>query len=262
MSTIEPGSGALNVADGLLTKLHLCEEDRWPFAVRPQSLDGVIPLGMTWETYSGDINEISYIKNRGHPAVWPLDIAVAFWPEDKPSDLTIVHRLRTITTKDARAMGAARFSPTMALHSKLELFDSGKADTGAAPFAFINGSWIPAVTWLPNGLGHDRYVHNLAGLALMMRYEWSVWLGHGSGPRVRFLSDPAGARAAFALRDVPPGRQRRAALRNWVEGHWRKKRRDPEDQAWVKKHLRGATEFEWNDLRCKIQPPDFVEAES
>ena len=260
MSVSAPGSDAFGVADGLLTKLYLCEEERSPIAVNLRSLDGVIPLGMSWETYSGNANEISVLKNRGRPAVWPLDIAVAFWPEDKPSDVTIVHRLRTITTKDARAKGAARFSPTMVMHSKVELFDSGKAETGEVPFAFINGVWVPAVTWLPNNLGHDRQVHTLAGIALTMRYEWSVWLGHGVGPRVRFLSDPAGARAAFALRDVPPGRQRRAALRNWVEGHWRKKRRDPEDHAWVTKHLRGATEFEWNDLRCKIQPPDFVEA--
>ena len=60
--------------------------------------------------------------------MWPLDIAVAFWPEDKPSDVTIVHRLRTITTKDARAKGAAAFSPTMVMHSKVELFDSGGRD--------------------------------------------------------------------------------------------------------------------------------------
>ena len=259
MNKITPGGAALEVADGLLTKLYLCEEERWPLAVNLRSLDGVIPLGMTWETYSGDIDEISYLRNPGRPAVWPLDIAVAFRPEVEPTDMTIVHRLRTISTKDARAKGAVRFSPTMVMHSKVGLFDSGKAETGEAPFAFVNGSWIPAVTWLTKSMGHDRYIHNLAGLALMMRYEWSVWLGHGDGPRVRFLSDPAGARAAFALRDVPPGRQRRAALRNWVEGHWRKKRRDPDDKAWVTKHLRGATDFEWSGLRCRIQPPDFVE---
>ena len=257
---IMPGTDALEVADDLLTKLFLCEADRWRFAVAPRSLDGVIPLSMSWETYSGNANDLVIIKNKGRPAVWPLDIAVAFWPEDKPSDMTVVHRLKTITTKDARMRGAAYFSPIMAVHSKLELLANGNAETGEAPFTFVNGAWIPAVTWLPSGLGHDRYLHVLAGLALTMRYEWSVWLGYDAGPRVRFLSDPTGARAAFALRDVPPGRQRRAALRNWVEGHWRRKRGDLDDKAWITKHLRGATDFEWNGLKCKIQPPDFVEA--
>ena len=34
-------------------KLYLCEEERSPIAVNLRSLDGVIPLGMSWETYSG-----------------------------------------------------------------------------------------------------------------------------------------------------------------------------------------------------------------
>lgn len=86
-----------------------------------------------------------------------------------------------------------------------------------------------------------------------------MWLGHNSGPRVRFLTDPLGAREVFRLRDIPPGRDRRAALRHWVSAHARKRHPDMDGEArtWVRRHLRGATDFTWNGLRCRVQPDEY-----
>jgi hypothetical protein len=94
-------------------------------------------------------------------------------------------------------------------------------------------------------------------LAFVRRYDWTVSLGHGDGPCVRFDTDPIGAREVFRLRDIPEGASRRAALRHWVAEHWRKRRSDPAEEAKVRAHLRGATEFTWNGLRCKIKPSEY-----
>jgi hypothetical protein len=82
-----------------------------------------------------------------------------------------------------------------------------------------------------------------------------VLLGEEGVPRARFVTDPIGVRAAFRLRDIPAGKTRRAALRHWVQEHWRK-RRDPskEDRAFVREYLRGATHFGWSGLSCQIEP--------
>jgi hypothetical protein len=47
-------------------------------------------------------------------------------------------------------------------------------------------------------------------------------------PRARFVTDPFGVREVFRLRDVPPGKQRRAALLHWVRAHWRQRRQPTE----------------------------------
>lgn len=93
------------------------------------------------------------------------------------------------------------------------------------------------------------------GISLRREYLWSVLLGEEGVPRARFVTDPVGVRAAFRLRDIPPGKARRAALRHWVQQHWRKRRdASASDRAFVHEYLRGATDFSWNGLGCQIEP--------
>lgn len=103
---------------------------------------------------------------------------------------------------------------------------------------------------------HEPRIAMAHGFALRRQYMWSVLLGSDEGtPRARFMTDPVGAREAFRLRDLPPGKERRAALRHWVRSHWRKRRDlDEPHRAWVREHLRGAENFTWNGLRCQISP--------
>jgi hypothetical protein len=116
-------------------------------------------------------------------------------------------------------------------------------------------------TGLSNNFTRKEYVLRAANLAASLqfsaRYEWSVRLGYEGHPTIRFATDPVGAMEVFRLRDIPEGKTRRAALRNWVVQHWRKKHAEPVDYVKVRRHLRGAETFRWNGLTCVIQPSAF-----
>lgn len=86
------------------------------------------------------------------------------------------------------------------------------------------------------------------------RFNWRVSIGFEDAPAVSFMTDPVGAREVFRLRDIPNGKSRRTALTHWVREHWRQKRDVPEESVKVREHLRGASEFVWNGLRCRIVP--------
>lgn len=96
-----------------------------------------------------------------------------------------------------------------------------------------------------------------ARLQFIRRYDWRVSLGYVGCPSIAFITDPIGVREVFRLRDIPEGRSRRAALRHWVKEHWRSSRTDPAEEVKVREHLRGATEFTWNGLRCRVVPSAF-----
>jgi hypothetical protein len=86
-------------------------------------------------------------------------------------------------------------------------------------------------------------------------YDWRVELSARKDlPSISFVTDPVGTKEIFRLRDIPPGKSRREALRHWVSGHWRKKNDEPFDLTHVLPYLRGAQEFSWNGLFCKIVP--------
>lgn len=92
------------------------------------------------------------------------------------------------------------------------------------------------------------------GIQFTRNCLWRVCLGYEGRPSISFTTDPTGAREIFRLRDVPEGHMRRAALRNWVQEHWRKRRTCIADDVWVREHLRGAQTFKWHGMECKIIP--------
>lgn len=98
-------------------------------------------------------------------------------------------------------------------------------------------------------------------LALTDDYEWCVEIGYPGYPTLGLRTDPEGARAAFRLRDIPNGASRRAALRNWVTGHYRRAvvGADDYDTEAIKviEHLRGAQDFHWNGMTCRITPSAY-----
>jgi hypothetical protein len=103
----------------------------------------------------------------------------------------------------------------------------------------------------------DKVIKTSQSFALSERYWWHVSLGFLGNPRVKLPTDSTGVKNAFALRDVPEGKQRRAALRHWVTDHWRQNRADPDLENYVRQHLRGAVEFNWNGLRCRLEPSRY-----
>ena len=90
------------------------------------------------------------------------------------------------------------------------------------------------------------------GMAFVDSWHWQVRMGYVGGGSLCFWTDPEGAASTFAMRDVPEGRKRRAAIRHWVKSHWRQNRGGGLSE--VRKHLRGATEFTWNGLNVRITP--------
>jgi hypothetical protein len=95
--------------------------------------------------------------------------------------------------------------------------------------------------------------------ALTAEYEWSVHIGFNRKhlPTVSMPSDPLGAREVFRLRDIPPGKTRREALRHWVNAHTRRGVPPNYIETNIWPYLRGAEEFTWNGLYCKIQPSAY-----
>jgi hypothetical protein len=93
-------------------------------------------------------------------------------------------------------------------------------------------------------------------LQIAQRHVWRVYLAYEGKPGLEFPTDPHGAREVFRLRDIPDGRARRAALRHWVQEHWRANRTEPSEEILVRQHLSGATDFNWHGLECRISPSD------
>jgi hypothetical protein len=210
------------------------------------------------------------IIDDGTFVTWPIDLKTTnlVYAEDTmlikhgfPPGTPMFERIWTIDTKEAKRYNAKYFGKHMVAMGSVLVRPDGRAVSDIMPVLYSGGKWRPALTDVRTRNTPDKEtdddVRMLMGLALNIRYKWSVWLSYGWGPRLRFITDPHGAREAFRLRDIPEGRQRRAALRNWIVGHWRQTRDDPESASWVRKHFRGAQEFTWNDLRCRIQPSDY-----
>lgn len=124
----------------------------------------------------------------------------------------------------------------------------GWLELSADPYGVVR-PWLEPTEDQINGL--------LCGIAFSSDYWWTVDIQHDQGPAIRFRTDPAGARRAFKMRDVPPGKKRRGALRNWVSGHFRRKvggsSGESEDaRSWVRRHLRGSGEFGWDGYKCRL----------
>lgn len=101
----------------------------------------------------------------------------------------------------------------------------------------------------------NSHIQIALGVAFTNEYNWQVYLREEEGIGITLPTTPEGTKEIFRLRDIPPGKKRRAALINWVKEHYRRRAWRSDDMIFVKKHLRGATEFTWDGLYCKILLP-------
>lgn len=201
--------------------------------------------------------------------VWPLNVGMITDRGGESGEL-VMQRCYTISAKQARGY-AGRFGPFMVRMDTAQM-ECDQLMTVAGLYVWLGGSWTDAQTrtlWsgrhaeqaVPNReelFAQDREQPALAtALALRQRYEWAISLGLESSPSIRFATDPTGIKDLFRIRDLPEGRDRRAALMTWVEDHWRRDRSDPEIEIYVRKHLRGATSFSWRGMDCQILPSQF-----
>jgi hypothetical protein len=199
--------------------------------------------------------------------LWPINVGSVTEADEGPRLMTA----RSITTKEAR--GYARlFSPFMIHMSYGQIFD-GTMCTASSLYSWIGKKWTEAEdriiytttnpdTAIPDRTGVETGKTRLQpavaiAIALRHRYEWGVSLGFDQSPSVRFATDPTGIKDIFRIRDLPEGKDRREALFTWVVQHWRQDRQDPETEIYVRKHLRGAINFNWKGFNCQILPSQF-----
>jgi hypothetical protein len=252
-------------------------------SINTDIFDGALPLTQMTPEDEDDFILMPSMEEIVTPSqfpIWPLDVrTAAFYDADdswKEPRMQLV-RLRTCQPKEFR--GRAQFFSPWMLEETAAIILSGRTRTGMRrPLCLLGRKWVsgigsridytkatPKSDVVPMYETFDtpqmrqenfRIIRISFGFALTLRFEWSVLLGFG-GPRVRLLTSPAGARAVFRLRDIPPGRQRRTALRHWVSQYWRQKRQGDNDPKLIAAYLRGETDFVWNGLRCKLEPSPF-----
>jgi hypothetical protein len=42
-----------------------------------------------------------------------------------------------------------------------------------------------------------------------------------------------------------------------VDQHWRKRRKDPDSESFVRQHLRGSEQFIWKGFECLLRPSPY-----
>jgi hypothetical protein len=165
-------------------------------------------------------------------------------------------RFRECSPRETR--GRCRFAP-LTLHGRIAWInrDGVYAQHDETYVGLVGGRW--RVTDLRPGYGDKSAWETLPAMSLALQWmrerSWRVALGYPGFPSISFTTTAGGILEVFRLRDIPPGKSRRAALRHWVSAHWRS-RGEVDDAIKVRKHLRGADQFVWNGLSCRIRVPD------
>jgi hypothetical protein len=104
----------------------------------------------------------------------------------------------------------------------------------------------------------------MCGLAQSLRSYWLVRTRFDAiCPSLTLLTDATGVKEFWKLRDVPPGKSRRAALLHWVDQHWRQMRNDPDVETFVREHMRGDQSLTHGSFSAEITPSerDTLDAE-
>ena len=210
---------------------------------------------------TGDDSDEIIIGEGGDPPIWPVNAKWAFQVKDENDILGwSFARVCTLDMKKWRGRIEKTARNMYELH-QMEVTKNSNSVYTCIPIIAVKNYIIDVATvksdqslygTIPNWMHPVNICH---GVMLRREYLWSVLFGEPGIPRARFSTDLIGVREAFRLRDIPPGKDRRAALRHWVREHWRKNRSDKDTASWVKQHLRGALDFSWNGLSCRIQPP-------
>ena len=163
-----------------------------------------------------------------------------------------------VNLKEVR--GARLASPYVIRFTCGLIRDNGTINGSSTLWNWNGREWIQMVKYAgysadlnePNERTQARFSFLLQTHEMRKKY-WMVELGFEGMPTIDLLTSPAGAKAVFRLRDVPEGRQRRAALKHWVSEHWRQSP-SGEDKVKVTEYLRGAERFVWNGMICNIRP--------
>jgi hypothetical protein len=173
-------------------------------------------------------------------------------------------RHRTVPLRDVRGLFTLR-SASVVEKSEAHLFNDGSYISFREYLQHFAKAWhvvgCPVEIDPPQKLEdvEQQTLWLARSMAFTNDYDWSIHMGFNvkAIPTVSIPSDPVGAREVFRLRDLPAGRSRREALRHWVTGHVRRRIEPEYVETYIWPYLRGAEEFTWNGLYCKIQPSAY-----
>lgn len=193
------------------------------------------------------------------PQVWPFDVRtlVKSWENEedarsgRKADF-VLSRFRSMHPRELRG----RVRP---LPFPIEIL-SANPRTAVVRRTLVGrvgrGVWVPMSFDTPTKTDLEYFgprTQTMLGLASLRHAQWRVYLGLDDRPGIELPTTPQGAAEVFRLRDIPEGKQRRAALRHWVNEFWRPLP-GTEEETKVREHMRGVQSFAWSGLRVRITP--------
>jgi hypothetical protein len=196
------------------------------------------------------------LKGTLQDLIVPLDVTIMADLPGRPDEDYAIRRFSLASGASQR--GKVRVFHHRAVMSRTFVFNKGKEYVYDEFFAPLKsgGGWTNTTASSNHYLSSQLHesIGLIIGIAIERQAQWKVIIGKEGGPSVLFATDPTGVKELFRTRDVPDGRTRRQALRHWVSQHWRRKHDNPEDLAFVRKHLRGQENFIWSGMKCSIVP--------
>lgn len=259
------------IIDEILAYLSLSDMkpyNKWKWHnVRLQDFKAIEPImAMGEEKFSLDVGYYYSVDENIKALDDPLDISIlrsACTDETKeyydPNIKFVAMRFRSVSPKEVRGI-AKRITPFIVEMSQAQINHDATYETSRILLGSFNGSdWIDIVNRQGEQPLKIIYEKQNISIAICQQFLWPAhWraiVETQIGCSMGFMTDPSGAREIFRWRDIPEGKERRAAIRHWVTDHWRQKKNSPEDLAWVRKHLRGKQEFVWNGYKVTLIPP-------
>lgn len=187
----------------------------------------------------------------------PLNITILSSNNDDSDGIAGI-RMRSISPTQARGR-VRRYTPQVIDLEVLWVASNGQGVSNRMLVGSFDGErfFCTDKRYTPNAEKDEFWTERIGvgvGLQFVRPMWWHVKIGYVGGQSILLPTDPIGAREIFRLRDVPEGKERRAALTHWISEHWRQARDEPEEETLVRASIRGASSFVWNGLRCEILP--------
>jgi hypothetical protein len=188
-------------------------------------------------------------------AVWPVDQAFVYAREGHIE----LMRLTTVSLKELRGMPMKMVTSKMLRATGGYFFDDGSWRCYHNIFGLVGEDWRMMTTprrydlsnlHIPDMKKWNKRIKDRLPSVFRYEFDWHVAFGSiDGGPRVVTPINPQQALKLFRNRQAMAGETRRAALKHWVEEHWRE---GEEGIAYICHHLRGHTKFKWSDLSCEL----------
>lgn len=181
----------------------------------------------------------------------PLNMSVCVNVSDNLEDRLAFIKLRESSIKESRGK-LDKITPYIL---KMELYYPYANNGYIVYFGSYNqSSWQIISKFKPRNIEDELgHIEKAIGLQYTLSKNWSVYVKDANDViGMRMMIGRKKAKEIFKLREIEDGKQRRTALKHIVNSYTRNTNTDNEIS--VLEHLRGATEFKWEGLKCVLIP--------